>query len=104
MNNKTKIASLLVVLGVVFYIFNFIVYVPRYSAYWAALRDWELAKGAPPDPAAFGWDFTAQVVSQVLVFAAYILMIVGGAYLVWLLVLRVGRQLGYVKNGAESAK
>jgi hypothetical protein len=105
MKNKQKIAGILVAMGVVCYIANLVVYVPKFGTFQEAIRSWNFTAGqSPPTPAAYGLDNAAFLISPTLVFAAYVLVMIGGGYLFIVLVGKVARQLGYLKEDRENTK
>lgn len=105
MRNKRKIAGILVAIGVVCYIVNLVVYVPRFGAFSQALQTWNYtATHTFPNPVDYGLDNTAFFISPILICAAYVLVLAGGGYLFAVLVAKVARQLGYLKEEPEIIK
>ena len=105
MRNKHKIAAYLVAIGAAFYIVNLVVYVPKFGAFTHALQTWNhTATPTFPNPADYGLDTTAFIISPILVFTAYTLILIGGGYLLAVLVARIARELGYLKKETEIAK
>ena len=95
-----KIALVLVVLAIVFYLINLVVYVPRVSAFHDATVSWaeEHNKGAPPNPMAYGIDSTSIIIMGVLGLASSVMLLIGGSYMVIWLIERIARQLGYLSK------
>jgi len=95
---KWKIASLLIMVGLTVYIINLTVFLPRWFAFVEAMKSWNyLSNSSMPSPITYGWDSTSLIVSTVLGNVAGILILIGVVYLVLVLVIRIGRQLGYAK-------
>lgn len=103
MRNKRKIAGLLVAIGVVCYIVNLVVYVPRFSAFYQVESTWNFTVTHTfPNPADYGLDTSAFIVSPILGFLASTLVLMGGLYLLAVLVVRIARQLGYAKSDEDA--
>lgn len=105
MRNKRKIAGSLVIVGVACYLVNLVVYVPRFGAFFEAERTWNFtATHTFPNPADYGLDTLAYFISPILGFVAYTLVLMGGLYLLAVLVVRVARQLGYAKSDNDASQ
>jgi hypothetical protein len=105
MKSKQKIAGLLVAIGVVCYMVNLVVYVPRFGAFYQAERTWNFTiTHTFPNPADYGLDASAFIINPILAFVAYVLVFIGGGYLFAVLVAKVARQLGYLKEDKENTK
>ncbi len=94
------IGLVLIIVGVVLMIANSVVYGPRFASFAGALKTWanEHAEAPAPNPASFGIDGTAFVVSLILGNAGYILVFIGVAYLVIYVIAQVAKRLGYAKT------
>jgi hypothetical protein len=98
-NRWLFVAIFLSVLGIIFYLVNLVVFIPRFSAFRDATIAWAQAHNntVMPNPADFGWDYSSAVVSVFLSYASWVLLLVGGGYLLIQLIARIIRQLGYMK-------
>jgi hypothetical protein len=105
MKNKRKIAGILVAIGLVFYIIDLVVYIPKFNAFAQATKTWNYtATHTFPNPAAYGLDNTAFIISPILAFISYTLILIGGGYLLAVIVAKILRQLGYLKQELEITK
>jgi hypothetical protein len=99
-NRWFLVAIFLSVLGIIFYFVNLVVFIPRFSAFRDATLAWVQAhnNNAMPNPVDFGWDYSSAVVSVFLSYASWILLLVGGGYLLIQFISRIIRLLGYMKD------
>jgi hypothetical protein len=105
MKNKQKIAAILIAAGLVCYIVNLVVYVPKFSSFTHALETWNhTATHQYPSPVDYGLDTSAFIISPSLICAASVLILIGGGYLLAVLIARIARQLGYLKEAPEITK
>jgi hypothetical protein len=105
MKNKRRIAGVLIAVGLACYLVNLVVYVPKFSAYMQALNTWNhTISDAAPNPAAYGLDTAAFIISPSLTWAATILVLVGGGYLLAVLVASIARRFGHLEKEPEILK
>ena len=105
MKNKQKIAAILIAIGIICYITNLVVYAPKFSAFLQATENWNHTTNPTSlDPASYGLDNAAFIISPSLICAAYVLVLVGGGYLFAVLVAKVARQLGHLEKEPEIIK
>ena len=95
-----KVGVTLIIVGAILLTVNAVVYGPRFAAFSEALktRVSEHTDAPAPNPASFGLDGTAFVVSMVLGTAGEILVFVGAAYLVIYVTAQIAKRLGYAKT------
>jgi hypothetical protein len=104
MKKKQKIACILIAVGLICYIVNLVVYVPKFSALLQATENWIYTTNPTLSPASYGLDNAAFIISPILIFAAYALVLIGIGYLLAVLVAKVARQLGHLEKEPEITK
>jgi hypothetical protein len=94
MQKWSKVAIFLVALGILFYIVNLVVFIPR----WYILQEasWEAfhAHTTIPNPADFGIDQNYWITVTILSLVSEASLIIGGGFLIIQLIIRIIRQLG----------
>ncbi len=94
---KTKIwweiAAILVILGVVLFIINYLVYIPSLTAFEEALTKSRVTNSPPPNPQTFGLNNTSFIISAVLSTFSISLIFVGVSILVIFLIAWIAHKL-----------
>ena len=88
-----RVAVFLVALGIVFYVINLIVFVPRFYIFQQASLDAFHARTTIPNPVDFGIDQNYWITTFFLSAASGVLIMIGGGYLFIQLMIRILRPL-----------
>ena len=98
--NWIILSLLLIIVGAILLVANNVIYLPRFTALGEATKAWAESHTGdlPPNPASYGIDNTAFIISFVLGFAGGILIFIGAAYFVIYFIAKIVKKLGYTKN------
>ena len=88
-----KVAIFLVALGILFYIVNLVVFIPRFYILQEASWDAFHARTTMPNPADFGIDQNYWITTIFLSVSSGVLLVIGGGYLFIQFLSRILRRL-----------
>jgi hypothetical protein len=101
MKNKwLTVAVILIAIGIICYLVNLMVFVPRYVAVQEAMTAWLNSpdQTTPLNPADFGLDPTSMIISSILGYVTGISFLVGGAYVIIQIIAQVAKRRSYTNN------